>query len=614
MFNISLVQRCYRAPVCPLLWLVLFIAACANPPETMNGWTPFQQGLPTHSTILTLASEPDHPHIVFAGAYDRVGAYLSRDHARTWSPANAGLDPAPVYALQFIGKQLYAGTASGLYRWHATRWERVDAIPSATVYAITRGADGTTYVVTDARGIYASRDMHLWTRLRWLDDVIPLSLVALDVNTLIVGTSGHGAYITRDGGTTWHALEAFRGDYVSLVTSHPRERRVYLRTRRGLFHSSDAGATWQPLHGGIAPAIVNALVFDAFSPRVYAGTTAGLFVSHDAGAAWQPLATFDAPILALVQSDAQTWLAGTPRGIYRSHDAGHTWELANTGLGKPELHALAQHPQTGTLFIASEYGLYRATPNHAETFERIGGEVLRLPILAIALDPHDPQTMFVGTYRRGIFISRDGGATWDAAGGLFRGRLSPKGLVASTEGVFARVLFERVYKSEDAGATWRAVWTGMPHEVEVHSLSVVPQDATQMYAGTTNGVYYSRNAGESWEWRGLEGITIFAIWIAPHQSQTLWVGATDGVYHTDDGGHHWRRGTLRHSVTALVRDAAGTFYAGTKYAGVWYSRDEGQTWQRLPGLDASVIALHSDTARGTLYALTAHGLYRMRLK
>lgn len=603
-----------RSIYIPLILITLVVAACTTPSsDALNVWTPFQRGIPTHTTVLALARDPHNPQTIFAGVYGRIGAYISRDHARTWHPAHAGLDPAPIYTLHWIDNHLYAGTAAGLYRWHATRWIRVEAFPRVTVYALTRARDGTIYVATDARGIYASRDAQSWSRLPGLDGEILATIATLDTQTFVAGTSGNGAFITRDRGATWRALEPFRDDYVTLVTTDPRTARVYLRTRRGLFRSDDAGESWQLVRGGIENTIVNALVFDVHSARVYAGTTQGVFVTEDDGAAWQLLSSFDAPVLALIQLDAQTLLAGTQRGVYRSRDAGRTWEPANAGLGVPELHAIAQHPHDGTLLIGSEYGLYRAAPDD-DTFERIGEDVLNLPVLSLAFDANNLQTMYAGTYRRGIFISRDGGTTWESAGGLFRGRLSPKGLLASSQGIFARVLFERVYKSDDAGETWRAVWTGMPYEAEVQTLSVAPSDATQMYAGTNIGLYFSRDAGESWERRGLEQLSVFAIWIAPHRPQSLIVGATDGLYHSDDGGLTWTRGTLHHTVTAIVRDERGNFYAGTKYAGVWTSRDA-KTWQRLAGLaDASIIALHTDSTRNTLYAITNHGLYRTRLK
>lgn len=596
-----------------LVLTLTLVASCTTlPNDSLNVWTPFQRGIPTHATVLALASAPHDPQTIFAGAYGRIGVYISRDRARTWQTAHTGLDPAPVYTLQWIDHHLYAGTANGLYRWRETRWTRIESFPRVTVYALTRARDGTIYVATDARGIYATRDWHTWSRLPGLDNEILTSIVTLDTHTLLVGTSGNGAFITRDRGTTWRALEAFRGDYVTLVTTDPRTARVYLRTRRGLFCSDDAGVSWQRLHGGIENTIVNALVFDAYSARAYAGTTQGVFVTDNDGASWQNLAAFASPVLALIQLDAQTLVAGTQRGVYRSRDAGHTWESVNAGLGTPELHAIVQHPHTGTLFIGSEYGLYRATLD-ADTFERIGADVLNAPVLAVTLDPNDASTMYVGTYRRGIFISRDYGATWESAGGIFRGRLSPKGLLASSQGVFARVLFERIYKSDDHGETWRAVWTGMPYEAEVQTMSIAPSDPTQMYAGTNNGVYCSRDAGESWQWCGLENLTVFSIWIAPHNPQTLLVGATDGLYHSDDGGSTWTRGTLPYTVTALVRDDSGNFYAGTKYAGVWIRRHGSKTWQRLRGLDdASIIALHTDHIRHMLYAVTNQGLYRTR--
>ncbi len=624
-------QRCKRreAGTCAggVILLLGLLAACSpapllTPTPASTSWSPYQNGLPAHTTVLALAVSPRDPRTLFAGAYDATGAYVSTDQARSWRAANAGLAHASVFALRFIGDALFAGTTGGLFRWRDDHWEPQAGVPAASVYSIEPGVEGAWFLATDTHGIFTSADAgSTWTHVPGLDGEILASVAALDARTLYAGTSGDGAFVTRDGGATWAALDNFRGAYVSLIRFDPHDpQTIYLRTRGGLFRSHDAGATWQPVLGGIQNELVNALLFDSASPRIYAATDSrGTFFSDDDGATWQPagagspqgVATY-----ALAQIDAQTVLAGALNGIYLSRDRGNTWQSANDGLGAPQIHALDLDPQTGALFAATEDGLYRAESGGG--FVRIDDETIHLPVLSIASAPGDHQVMYVGTYRHGVLVTSDGGASWNSVGDIFHNRLIVPGVAVDphdNQTVYARVLYERIYKSSDGGATWHAVWTGMPTEAQVETMVFAPDDPTQMFAGTNIGLFSSSDAGESWTRRGLVQQTVFAIWIDPHNSRTLLAGATDGLYHSDDGGDTWARiGLPQISVTAIVRDSQGLYYAGTKYNGVWMSRDDGETWTRDGMDDDSITSLVGDDTRGILYAITARGLYKSSLQ
>jgi hypothetical protein len=37
-------------------------------------------------------------------------------------------------------------------------------------------------------------------------------------------------------------------------------------------------------------------------------------------------------------------------------------------------------------------------------------------VMCVAVDPHDPERIFVGTFDRGIYRTRDGGALWESVG------------------------------------------------------------------------------------------------------------------------------------------------------------------------------------------------------
>ena len=604
--------------------LLGILAACA--PSTVSlidtslpKWSPYQNGLPTRTTIVALAVDPRDPRRILAGAYDTTGAYISTDQARTWRPFADGLNGTQVIALTFVGDTAFAGTLAGLYQLRDSTWGRVDTVPAVSVYSIARLTEGTVFVSTNGHGIFSSADAgKTWTHLSGLDGEMILSVAALDAQTLIAGTSGHGAFLTGDRGASWHALGPLAGEYVALSVVDPRDRTtIYLGTRHGLYRSRDMGDNWQRLLGGIETEFVHALLFTP--GRIYAATDAhGVFVSDDDGASWQITGTGlpdGVAMLALARLDAQTVLVGAQNGVYLTRDAGETWQSANDGLGVPQLHALALNQRTGALWAATEDGLFRADPN--SDFKPVSDDPQHTPVLSVALAPSDPQFVYAGTAQHGIFVSRDGGETWNAAGDIFSGRLSVPGLLVAPSDagtVFARVLFERIYKSSDGGETWHAVWTGMRDGDQVAAMSAAPNDPNQMYAGTSDGLYFSQNGGESWQLGGLNGVTEFAIWIDPHDPHSVLVGTTDGLYRRTDTDAMWNRSGLDGiTVTNIVRAANGDLLAGTKYNGVWVSRDNARTWTPLGmGLnDTSIIALAADDGRGVLYAATTRGLFKI---
>ncbi|MBI3913869.1 MAG: hypothetical protein HY327_06755 [Chloroflexi bacterium] len=605
-----------------LAFLFVLLTACVVaqtatpvPPQ----WRRFDGGIPTHAAILALAVDPRDARTLYAGAYDQTGLYISTDQARSWRAWSEGLERSAVLALQFVGNTLYAGTIAGFYRLKDARWQRIEAIPPVAVYSIYNDAPDL-YVATDARGIYHSADAgKTWRRLNGLDGEILTSILALDAQTLIAGTGGNGAFFSRDGGATWRAYESFRQEYVTSILAYSHT--LFLRTRAALWRSRDDGIAWEIVRGGIENEIVHALLRDAFSPRLYAATGSGsVFASDVDGAAWQKFSNglpSNAAALSLAQLNADTVLAGTQTGIWITRDRGESWQTANAGIGAPPIHALALGAD-GALFAATEDGLYRA--DASGNYVGVGNDALRVPILSIARAPSDPHVMYAGSYRRGIFKSEDSGKTWRAVGGIFRGRLAAPGVAVSPHNenhVFARVLFERIYKTDDGGDAWHAVWTGMPVEAEVETLTIAPSDPRVVYAGTNDGFYASADGGEAWTPRGLESRSVLAIWVDPRNARRVWAGATDGLYASDDAGLIWNSiGMEVITVTAIAR-LENSFVVGTKYNGVWLRRDDTKTlkvlsaWTPFGLPNESIVSLVYDDARVILYAATPRGIFKM---
>src|SRR5690349_16515842 len=69
------------------------------------------------------------------------------------------------------------------------------------------------------------------------------------------------------------------------------------------------------------------------------------------------------------------------------------------------------------------FHLYAATGDAVAQLDSLNGETvvasLNLEgrgVTCVAVDPHDPNRIFVGTFDRGIYRSRDRGASWESVG------------------------------------------------------------------------------------------------------------------------------------------------------------------------------------------------------
>lgn len=172
-------------------------------------------------------------------------------------------------------------------------------------------------------------------------------------------------------------------------------------------------------------------------------------------------------------------------GVYRSTDAGATWNPANRGIGAPFLpgdepefgqcvHKVARHPdRPNQLFAQNHGGVYRsddAGERWVSIADGLPGD-FGFPMVA---NPDRPGSVFVFPLVADVC------------------RLPPENKC-------------RVYRTDDAGATWRELSDGLPagpHYGGVlrDAMCADDSDPAGVYFGNRNGeVYASRNSGESWQ-------------------------------------------------------------------------------------------------------------------
>jgi len=148
-------------------------------------------------------------------------------------------------------------------------------------------------------------------------------------------------------------------------------------------------------------------------------------------------------------------------------------------------------------------------------------------ITTIAESPLDPDVLWVGTDDGNVQVSRDGGTTWTEVGRNVTGEDGAAPELAATtyvsrvtsspegSGGVAYAAFDAhrrgdfgtyLFRTEDFGASWRAVHGGFPEGAgPVNDVIAHPATPRLLFAGTEHGLFVSPDAGLRWARLGGDG-------------------------------------------------------------------------------------------------------------
>jgi photosystem II stability/assembly factor-like uncharacterized protein len=240
----------------------------------------------------------------------------------------------------------------------------------------------------------------------------------IDANVVFFGHHD-GLLVSDDLGATWRPTSLQGADAMSLAAAATRSGRVYAAGHGVLYSSDDAGATWAPVPGALAGADIHAFAVNPDDDkRVYAFVAGqGFATSDDGGTSWNPLPSSPSDeIIALAAASRETLFTADAAGnVYQSDDGGGVWRSINIG-GGMQVTSLAFDTRSGALYATAVMAgmnkamIHRLTPA-ATSWENITYPGSGTPI-AIAVSPHDGQTLLVINARGLVYRSRDGGKSW----------------------------------------------------------------------------------------------------------------------------------------------------------------------------------------------------------
>jgi len=338
----------------------------------------------------------------------------------------------------------------------------------------------------------------------------------------------------------------------------------------------------------IGPAFTSGRIADfAVNPNDHseyyvATASGGLWKTLNNGTTWQALAdTVQAYSMGVVVLDPLNanvvWLGtgennhqralGYGCGVYKSTDGGQNWKFMGLKDSRQIGGIVVDPKNPNTVYVAAEgsvwgpggeRGLYKTTDG-GKTWNKVLNVSENTGVNNIVMDPRDPNVLYATSEQRrrhiftkinggpesAVYKSNDAGATWDKImSGLPKVDLGGMGIAISpvnpdiiyliVEAAEAKGGF---FRSTNRGASWEKMSDHTSQGQYYNEIFCDPKDVNKIFSVETI-TQYTEDAGKTWKPFGNNDrhVDDHALWIDPTDTKHIMIGGDGGVYETFDMG------------------------------------------------------------------------------
>lgn len=224
---------------------------------------------------------------------------------------------------------------------------------------------------------------------------------------------------------------------------------------------------------------------------------------------WTQIIAGDVTRCLISKQNSNLFVISTPYGyIYRSSNQGQVWQFSGDGIlySEPAFWEmpLLQHHSNPRYFFTARTRVYRST-DYGVTWHAISPQLSTQNHPVVAMDIFDEQTVAAATLDGRVYLTRTGGIRWDDITGDSLPNRFPttiafhpktdRCIVVAYSGYGVRHL----WMTWDRGAHWYSLDGKLP-DIPINTFVFDPyRPDSQWYIGTDFGVFYTPNAGESWQ-------------------------------------------------------------------------------------------------------------------
>lgn len=386
-------------------------------PDGGTSWQPAMRNMPPRLIGYSIFQDERDGNVIYLGT--NLGVYRSADRGTSWAPVT-GRKPTPAPpARKRPSVRRTIGQSPSATRKPApapqTTQETSATLSDTTIRRAQEALEKAGYEIGTPDGQIGPRTIAVLKRFQ-TDHFLPVT-GQLDETTL----GALGLSSASSSATAAHILSLT--DPVNALVSFTGADgpEILAATSVGLFRTSDPLLGWDRVpYGQNVDARTTCISTSPQTPKViFVGTaTSGVLMSRDAGQSWKQVSGVPntSAVNVIVQDPQRSSFiyVGTKQAFYMSQDGGESWSRRGGNLPFGDFTSILINPRnTNELFVGNAYqngefggGVYRSNDS-GTSWVRIDAREHRLPsfrIWALALDPRDQNTLFVGSHSAGVYV------------------------------------------------------------------------------------------------------------------------------------------------------------------------------------------------------------------